>query len=63
VGLGRSPLSLLSTIEELFERKSSSPGLKSREYDRRDPLCWPRNTLYPQKFALTSPEAAVARSV
>jgi hypothetical protein len=26
-----------------------------REYDRRDPLRWPRDTLYPQKLALTSP--------
>jgi hypothetical protein len=29
-------------------------GLEYREYGRRDPLCWPRNTLYPQKLALTS---------
>jgi hypothetical protein len=29
-------------------------GLESGEYGRRDPLCWPRNTLYPQKLALTS---------
>jgi hypothetical protein len=28
-----------------------------------DPLCWPCNTLYPQKLALTSRQAAVARSV
>jgi hypothetical protein len=30
-------------------------GLKYRECGRRDLLCWPRNTLYPQKLALTSP--------
>jgi hypothetical protein len=30
-------------------------GLESREYDRRDPSRWQRGTLYPQKFALTSP--------
>jgi hypothetical protein len=46
-------LSLVSTNEELFGRNSGS-GLEKREYCRRDPLCWPRNTLYPQKLALTS---------
>jgi hypothetical protein len=30
-------------------------GLENQEYSRRDPLCWPHNTLYPQKLALTSP--------
>jgi hypothetical protein len=30
--LERGPLSLVSTIEELLERKSSSSGLESREY-------------------------------
>jgi hypothetical protein len=37
VGLERGPLSLLSTNEELLERKSSGSGLDSREYGRRDP--------------------------
>jgi hypothetical protein len=37
VGLERGPLSLLSTTEELLERKSSSSGLESREYSHRDP--------------------------
>jgi hypothetical protein len=32
VGLEPGPLSLVSTIEELLERKSSSSGLESREY-------------------------------
>jgi hypothetical protein len=36
VGLERGPLSLVSTTEELLERKSSSFGLESREYGRRD---------------------------
>jgi hypothetical protein len=54
VGLERGPLSLVSTIEELFERKNSGSGLENREYGRRDPLCWPRDTLYPQKLSLTS---------
>jgi hypothetical protein len=49
VGLQRGPLSLASTIEELLGRKSSGSSLVSREYGRRDPLCWPCDTLYPQK--------------
>jgi hypothetical protein len=32
VGLERGPLSLVITTEELLERKSSDPGLESREY-------------------------------
>jgi hypothetical protein len=47
VGLERSPLSLVSTIKKLAERKSSGPGLESREYGRGDLLCWPRGTVYP----------------
>jgi hypothetical protein len=35
VGLERSPLSLVSTIEELLWRKSSGFGLEIREYGRR----------------------------
>jgi hypothetical protein len=34
---GTGPLTLVSTIEELLERKSSGSGLESREYGRRDP--------------------------
>jgi hypothetical protein len=37
VGLERGPLSLVSTIEELLERKSSGSGLEIRKYGRRDP--------------------------
>jgi hypothetical protein len=59
VGLERGPLSLVSTIEELFERKSSGFGL---EYGRGDPLRWPRHMFYPEKLALTSPTSA-GRSV
>jgi hypothetical protein len=55
VGLERNPLSLVSAIEELLERKISGSGLESREYDRRNPSRSPRGTLYPQKMALTSP--------
>jgi hypothetical protein len=37
VGLERGPLSLESTIEELFERKSRGSGLENRDYGLRDP--------------------------
>jgi hypothetical protein len=37
VGLERGPLSLVSTTEELFDRKSSDSCLENREYGRRDP--------------------------
>jgi hypothetical protein len=49
VGLVRGPLSIVSTTEELLERKSSGFGLESRENGRRDQSRWPRGTLYPQK--------------
>jgi hypothetical protein len=49
VGLERGPLSLVSTIEELLDRKSSVSGLEIREYGRRDPSRWPHGTFYPQK--------------
>jgi hypothetical protein len=54
VGLERGPLSLVSTIEEILERKSSGSGREMREYGRKDPSSWPRGTFYPQKLALTS---------
>jgi hypothetical protein len=54
VGLERDPLSLVSTIEELLERKSIGSGLEIREYGRRDPSRLPHGTLYPQNLALTS---------
>jgi hypothetical protein len=62
MGLERGPLSLVSTIEELLERKSSGSGLESQDYGRRDPSRWPRGTLHPQKLALTPP-TSVGRSV
>jgi hypothetical protein len=54
-GLERGPLSLVSTTEELLERKSSGSFLEIPEYGRRDQSCWPRFTFYPQKLAITSP--------
>jgi hypothetical protein len=62
VGLEWDPLSLVSTTEELLGRKSSGSSLEIRGYGRRDPSRLPRCTLYPQKFALTSP-ASGGRSV
>jgi hypothetical protein len=53
---------LVSTTEELHERKSRGSCLENREYDRRDPSRWPRATPYPQKLALTSPTSG-GRSV
>jgi hypothetical protein len=49
-----TPLSFVSTIEELVERKSSGSGLENREYGRRDPSRRPRGTLYRQKLTLSS---------
>jgi hypothetical protein len=37
VALEQGQLSLVSTIEELLERKSSGSVLKNRDYGRRDP--------------------------
>jgi hypothetical protein len=36
VGLERGPLSLVSTTEELLDRKVAAPSRKPREYGRRD---------------------------
>jgi hypothetical protein len=38
VSLEQVPLSLVSTTEELLERKSSGSGLENRQYGRRDPI-------------------------
>jgi hypothetical protein len=37
VCLERGPLSVVNTVEELLDRKSSGSGLESREYGRKDP--------------------------
>jgi hypothetical protein len=54
VGILRCPFSLVSTIEELLERKSSGSGVENRNYCRRDPSHSPRGALHPQKLALSS---------
>jgi hypothetical protein len=51
VGLERGPLSLMSTIEELLGRKNSGSGLEIREYGRRDPSRWSRDTLCTQNVS------------
>jgi hypothetical protein len=61
VDLERGPLSLVSTIEELLERKSGY-GLENRDYGRRDASRWPRDTLYLQELALSS-QTSGGRSV
>jgi hypothetical protein len=50
VGRERGPLILVSTIEELLERKISGSGLVNREYGRRDPSRSPCNTHSPKKM-------------
>jgi hypothetical protein len=62
VGLERSPLSLMSTIEELLERKCSESGLENRDYDRRGSAALTTRHLYQEKVALTSPTSG-GRSV
>jgi hypothetical protein len=62
VGLERGSLSLVSTTEELLERKSSGFCLENREYGRRNPSRSQRGTLCPQKLATTSPRSG-GRSV
>jgi hypothetical protein len=54
VGLERGPLSLVSTIEELLERKSSGSGLETVITAAGDPSQY-ATPLYPQKLASTSP--------
>jgi hypothetical protein len=44
VDLERGRLTLVSTIEELLRRTSSGSALENREYGRRDPSRWLRNT-------------------
>jgi hypothetical protein len=62
VGLERGPLSFVSTIEELLEKKSSGSGLENREYGHKDSPRWPLDTLYSHKWALISPTSG-GRSV
>jgi hypothetical protein len=49
VDLERGPLSLVSTIEELLERRNSGSGLENRKYGLRDPWRWPRGANFTYK--------------
>jgi hypothetical protein len=56
VGLERGPLSHMSTIEELLERKSSGSGLENRDYGHRGSAALTtRHPSIREKLALTSP--------
>jgi hypothetical protein len=61
VDLERGPLSLVSVTEELLGRNSSGSGRERREYGSGDPLRLPRDILYPQEMALTSPTSGGLR--
>jgi hypothetical protein len=62
LGIERRTLSFVVTIEELLGRNISDSGLESQEHCHGDPLCWPCDTLYPQKMAITAP-TSIGRSV
>jgi hypothetical protein len=49
-------------LRSYLEEKVAAPVYKTEINDRRNPLRWPRDTLYPQKLALTSPTSG-GRSV
>jgi hypothetical protein len=55
VGLERGPLSLVSTIEELLERKVAAPDYKIQTTVIGIRQAVHVVPLYPQKLALTSP--------
>jgi restriction endonuclease S subunit len=60
VGLERGPLSLVSTTEELLERKVANPVLKTE--NTAIGIRHAVGTLYPQKLVITSPTSG-SRSV
>jgi hypothetical protein len=49
VSLEWGPLSLVSTIEDLLEKRKYRLWSRKKDYGRKDPLRWPRDTLYPHK--------------
>jgi hypothetical protein len=64
VSLERGALILVSTIEELLERKSSGSGLENREYGcRRSTALTTRHPYIRKSWQYLRRQAAVARSV
>jgi hypothetical protein len=59
VGLERGPLSLVSTTEELLDRKSNGSGLENRDYGSRRSVALTTWSVHPQKLALSSPTSGV----
>jgi hypothetical protein len=54
---------VVSTTEELLERKSSGSGLEIQDYSRRESVALTtQQPIYPQKLPLTSPTSG-GRSV
>jgi hypothetical protein len=51
--LERGPLSLVRKLRRYLNEKVAAPVPKAEINGRRNSLRWPRNTLYPQKLALT----------
>jgi hypothetical protein len=62
LGLERGPLSLVSIIEELLERKSSGSGVENRDYGLGISRADHAKPLFPQKLTITSPTSG-GRSV
>jgi hypothetical protein len=62
VGLERGPLNLVSTTEELLERKSSGSDAEKRDYGRRGSAALTTQHPSIRKLVLTSPTSG-SRSV
>jgi hypothetical protein len=62
-GSGTGPFSLVSTTEELLDRKSSSFCLENREYGHRDVMLTTWHPLSAKIWQSLRRQAAVARSV
>jgi hypothetical protein len=45
----------LIVYSQIYVKIYIKKGLENWDYGRRDPLSWPRDTLYQLKLALTSP--------
>jgi hypothetical protein len=64
VVLERGPLSLVSTIDELFGRKSSGSGLENRDYGRMgSAVLSKRNTPISANVGTNFADKTVTRSV